>query len=458
MSKFAALFGGNGLAVGGAVTAAAVAGGLYVSGVLTPPGPSDPDAADAPDEVALVAPETSAPDSSAPATPQAAPEPPDAVTDPAPDTPAESLDDPEARAAAPEPGDPAPRPDAQERAGPDATPPMAPPGFDLVRVAPDGQTLVAGQAAPGARVEVLVDAAVMAETTAGRDGTFAAFLSLAPSSAPRVMTLRMRTETDMVDGTDEVILAPAPPTQVAQGAPQPAAPPAAPAGTPPETRQPEAVTGIGPAAAPQPEPQTEQQTEPPAAEIETAAAPAPEPATTVLLSNEEGVRVLQRPDPAAETPPELLDNVAIDSISYDDSGEVEISGRGRSDSFVRVYLDNTPITTSRIAEDGNWRTGLPEIDTGVYTLRVDQIDAETGTVLSRAETPFKREERAVVADAGERLAAQVVTVQPGSTLWAIARDTYGEGTLYVRVFEANRDLIRDPDLIYPGQVFAVPGE
>ena len=49
-----------------------------------------------------------------------------------------------------------------------------------------------------------------------------------------------------------------------------------------------------------------------------------------------------------------------------------------------------------------------------------------------------------------------VTVQKGDTLWAISRESYGEGVLYVRVFEANRDRIRNPDLIYPGQVFEVP--
>jgi nucleoid-associated protein YgaU len=48
------------------------------------------------------------------------------------------------------------------------------------------------------------------------------------------------------------------------------------------------------------------------------------------------------------------------------------------------------------------------------------------------------------------------TVQPGATLWAIAEERYGSGILYLKVFEANRDRIRDPDLIYPGQVFTVP--
>ena len=48
------------------------------------------------------------------------------------------------------------------------------------------------------------------------------------------------------------------------------------------------------------------------------------------------------------------------------------------------------------------------------------------------------------------------TVQPGNTLWAIAQDNLGDGLLYVSLFEANADQIRDPDLIYPGQVFVIP--
>ena len=58
--------------------------------------------------------------------------------------------------------------------------------------------------------------------------------------------------------------------------------------------------------------------------------------------------------------------------------------------------------------------------------------------------------------APEPVKAQVITVQPGFTLWGIASKSYGDGILYVRVYEANKDQIRDPDLIYPGQVFTVP--
>ena len=129
---------------------------------------------------------------------------------------------------------------------------------------------------------------------------------------------------------------------------------------------------------------------------------------------------------------------------------------------MRVYLNNRPILTTQIKEDGAWRTELPDVDTGVYTLRVDQVDDE-GTVTSRTETPFKRETPEILQAASQsnpadtaQVRVSVVTVQPGSTLWAIASENYGDGALYVRVFEANRDNIRDPDMIFPGQVFTVP--
>ena len=47
-------------------------------------------------------------------------------------------------------------------------------------------------------------------------------------------------------------------------------------------------------------------------------------------------------------------------------------------------------------------------------------------------------------------------MQPGATLWAIAEENLGDGIFFVEVFEANSDLIKDPDLIYPGQIFRIP--
>ena len=49
-----------------------------------------------------------------------------------------------------------------------------------------------------------------------------------------------------------------------------------------------------------------------------------------------------------------------------------------------------------------------------------------------------------------------LTVIRGDNLWNIARAHYGEGLRYTVIFEANKGQIRDPDLIYPGQVFSIP--
>ena len=48
------------------------------------------------------------------------------------------------------------------------------------------------------------------------------------------------------------------------------------------------------------------------------------------------------------------------------------------------------------------------------------------------------------------------TVTHGDSLWRISRQTYGEGTRYSLVYRANRDRIRNPDRIYPGQIFVLP--
>ncbi len=324
-----------------------------------------------------------------------------------------------------------------------------PPGFDTVLAEADGSVLVAGRAPASAKLAVLVDGAAAAAADVDAQGKFAAFLSLGPSALPRVLTL----VATLADGTtlaspDSVILEPTP-ERVAMAEPEAAA-------------EAETETAIPEGDAAQPE----------------IAAVTPD----VLIADAAGVRKLTEAAPVT--------GVVIDTIGYDRLGNVDVSGRGASGSFARLYLDNTPVATAPMSAAGDWRMKLTGIAAGVYTLRIDQLDG-TGKVTSRAETPFQREEpakvatvaavpatpepaaeavsAAVVPEAAEPTpaepqaeaavtSAKIITVQPGFTLWAIARETYGDGLLYVRVYEANKDQIRDPDLIYPGQVFAVPGD
>ncbi len=84
----------------------------------------------------------------------------------------------------------------------------------------------------------------------------------------------------------------------------------------------------------------------------------------------------------------------------------------------------------------------------------DPLPAADATVVAGAVAPVAPAPQ--LAEAQPAPAPVSITVQPGFTLWGIAQEKFGDGVLYVQVFEANKDKIRDPDLIYPGQVFTIP--
>ena len=52
--------------------------------------------------------------------------------------------------------------------------------------------------------------------------------------------------------------------------------------------------------------------------------------------------------------------------------------------------------------------------------------------------------------------ARTYTVVKGDSLSRIAQHQYGDANKWRTIYEANRDLIKDPDLIYPGQSFRIP--
>ena len=146
-----------------------------------------------------------------------------------------------------------------------------------------------------------------------------------------------------------------------------------------------------------------------------------------------------------ELAPEIQ-SLSLDTINYAESGDVILAGRAASEQTVRIYVDNKPVVLGEVT-NGKWNFEIPNIEEGIYTLRVDAIN-EKGEVVDRVESPFQR----VILEM-ERGQA---TIQPGFTLWKLAELKYGFGMRYVQIFEANRDSIKDPDLIYPGQVFQIP--
>ena len=163
--------------------------------------------------------------------------------------------------------------------------------------------------------------------------------------------------------------------------------------------------------------------------------------------------VLQQPPADRETgrlEEEAGYELIVDVLDYDSAGNLSLTGRARAGSDIRVYLDNELLGHAPSDADGAWRlTAQREIAPGLYTLRVDEVAGDK--VTARLEFPFSRADPREI-ESGTLL----VVVQPGNSLWRLARRTLGEGVRYSVIYEANRERIRDPDLIYPGQVFEVP--
>ncbi len=163
----------------------------------------------------------------------------------------------------------------------------------------------------------------------------------------------------------------------------------------------------------------------------------------------EASQVYQSPFDGVQSGP-----LALETVDYDESGAVIFAGRATPGSQIRILADGQLVGETSADESGRWVTEADaSFPPGVYDLQIDQIDPDTGRVTAVIALPF---ERASAEDAISARAQGRVVVQPGNSLWRIARRLYGDGFQYTVIYEANADQIRDPDLIYPGQVFNTP--
>lgn len=375
------------------------------------------------------APPPAAPAGAAPAASAAAPGVEAASEQPAPDQPVP--DQPGVTSPAPEQPAAAPPAAAPLRAGP------PPPRFDVVRVDMEGDAVLAGRARPGAEVEVLLDEEVVAKVTASARGEFVAFADVPADAKTRRLRLRSVALGVPAESPDEILILGAAAVGETPGPAAPvesAAAPDAAAVLPPP--------GDAPAVAADPDPEAAHAGEegaPPAA-ADAASPP------VIARAGPDGVEIVQAPRAPS-------DEVTLDAVAYDEAGEVVMAGRGDPGAFARIYADGAALADAPIGADGAWKVTVSKLSApGAYTLRVDELTAE-GRVTSRVESPFLREspEKALALSA----ASQVV-VQPGANLWRIAEGRYGTGARFTVIYEANRDRIRDPNLIFPGQLFDLP--
>jgi nucleoid-associated protein YgaU len=277
--------------------------------------------------------------------------------------------------------------------------------FDTVRVEQSGEAVIAGHAAPGSNVAVKWNGQVVGEAVANAEGSFAIVPEKPLAAGTGALTLESTKDGKTVESTNSVAVV---------------------------------VQATAPAVVAQIDP---------AAPTKVTQAGAAMPAGSVQLG----------------------------AVDYDDAGNIVFSGKAPAGVPVRFYVDNTLAGETIADPSGNWNfKGSATMPTGTHTLRADALDAK-GAVISRAETPFLREEPSKVIAAAEPAAAPAapvpvaditpvppvieirrIVIQPGSNLWRVSRTVYGKGRMYTLIFEANRDQIKNPNRVYPGQILAAP--
>jgi LysM domain len=364
------------------------------------------------------------------------------------------------------------------------------PSFDVVRVEPNGDTVIAGRGAPGATIEMMRNGKSHARAIADTSGLFA-FVPppLRPGSheislsatAPDGARTQSRDSVTVVINEDRAtkplvtLTSPDRPT-VVLSAPEPG--PKIPSGT--DTPE---VAALPPGASPPP---------------------------------------VTQPSPPNGGPPAPRPGVKIGSVDAEEGGRLFVAGQAAPGATVRLYLNESFIAPGGTGNDGKFSFAIGRgVRPGDYRVRLDEVDPVSGEVKSRAEVAFNvpapltvplpphtqpHLPGSEVADAGvagrtgegtagsagaamqlrrdagdpDRPAAvaaragdpargkdpgtilvpeiNTAMVARGDNLWSISRRIYGQGTRYTVIYDANQAQIRNPDRIYPGQMFVVPAE
>lgn len=282
------------------------------------------------------------------------------------------------------------------------------PRFDIVRISPKGRAVIAGRASPGAVVTVLDGSKPIGTVKADGRGEWVLVPSKPLAPGGRTLSLRAKQpDGSTVESEGEVVLVVPEPGRDIAG------------------RKTGDESGAIALRVPRSRP---------------GAAQSGPLASKVFQAPGGGVRAKRQKG-----------GLFVDSIDYDLKGNVAIGGTARPGARVRVYIDNRPMGVATADKEGHW-SFRPEstLKPGTYRLRVDELGSG-GQVARRIEIPFSR-----AAALTELPEGGVVVVQPGDNLWQLARGTYGSGFQYTVIFEANKQQIRDPDLIYPGQIFTLP--
>ncbi|PYE46103.1 LysM domain-containing protein [Rhizobium sp. PP-F2F-G20b] len=268
------------------------------------------------------------------------------------------------------------------------------PSFDVLRVEPDGSTVIAGRAEPNSKLEIVNGNAVVGTADVGGTGDFAAVFDKPLPPGDYQLTLRSTTPSGAVTASDEVATVSIPKVDNGQllamvtkpgeasrilTAPSELAAPA-------ETA-PAAPSGAAPAAGDQ----AALQTPAPTTSVPAPANGAPSPGTSAQGTSAQGT-------PASP--------VAVSAVEIE-GRKLFVAGTARPGSTVRIYADDQLVGEGKADAQGRFVIdGELSLSVGQHVIRVDMVGAD-GKVQMRAAVPFERPE-------GDQISAVAQTPASGS--------------------------------------------
>jgi nucleoid-associated protein YgaU len=330
-----------------------------------------------------------------------------------------------------------------EGTAPAAVPNVANPGaptFDVLRVEPSGSIVIAGKAANNATVDLLSRSKVIGTTKSSGNGDFVIALDepLKPGDYQLVLRSTGPNGTAMTSLETAIVSIP-------------------------ETKTGQVLALV-------------EQSGQPSRMITTPEATAPAETGAVATAA-----------PKADKPvaqPAVKARIAVEAVEIE-GNKLFIAGTAEAGSTVKVFANSELLGSTKTTPEGRFLVQtIKELAIGDYIVRADMLASDGVTVIARSAVPFKREAGARVsavapaapvdataASTPDSGAARTETgdaaaplqsvdgsviIRRGDNLWRISRRTYGEGMRYTTIYLANKEHISNPDMIFPGQVFALP--
>ena len=315
--------------------------------------------------------------------------------------------------------------------------PTTVPSFDVVVIQPNGDGVVAGRAAPGWQVSVQSGDTEVAAATVDAEGEWTAVLEKPLPAGLHTLSLKITSP----DGTRALSSQERVRVDVGSTTKATAAPP----------------------------------------ETASISAPSELEASNLALAQPRGTTHAVSPSMEPSTPAQPAPKLVFKTVDYEvtgsSAGNVSITGTSDPGATIKVYHDNELLATVRAGRDGIWSVvAEKKLGTGEHNFRAEQINTATGERLALAmvaverlvpkppevaaaeSTATGRASASPVKADGAHRAKDIYTVQRGDTLWAIAKRYFGSGLRYPTIYEDNREIINDPDLIHPKQEVKVPTE